>query len=59
VVFDNSRSGEPRDGQPPQPRLLIRMNHGKIVDSSSDALRQTPDWAKPIVAAALRLASDR
>lgn len=57
AVFDNSRSGDPRENQPPQPRLLLHMSNGQISGPTPENLRLTPDWAKPIVAAALRLAS--
>jgi hypothetical protein len=47
-VYDNSAEGDPRDGVAPQPRLLLHMKGGKIVDSGD--LTMTPDWAKPILA---------
>ncbi len=53
-VYDNSVEGDPEEGTPPQVRLVLHMVGGKIVDTES--LHRTPQWAKPIVAAALRLA---
>jgi predicted ABC-type ATPase len=52
-VFDNSEEGDPRRGIAPQPKLLVHMDHGKIVDSC--ILTTTPEWAKPILATAMRL----
>ena len=51
-VFDNSAEGDPAAGQTPMPKLVLRMEHGGIVEPKN--LRQTPDWAKPVVAAAQR-----
>jgi predicted ABC-type ATPase len=53
-VFDNSEEGDPRRGLAPRPRLLLHMNHGKIVDSCE--LTRTPEWAKPILVTAMKLA---
>jgi len=52
-VFDNSAEGDPRKGIAPQPRLLLHMDHGKIVEMCD--LTKTPDWAKPILATAMKL----
>ena len=54
-VYDNSVEGDPREGVAPQPRLLLHMKGGKIVNSCD--LTLTPDWAKPIVAMALRVSA--
>jgi predicted ABC-type ATPase len=51
-VFDNSTEADPSSGQTPMPRLILGMASGLIV--SPKDLSQTPEWAKPIVAAALR-----
>lgn len=53
-VFDNSEEGDPRRGLAPRPRLLLHMNHGKIVNSCD--LTRTPEWAKPILVTAMKLA---
>jgi len=53
-VYDNSEEGDPRRGLAPRPRLLLHMNHGKIVDSCD--LTGTPEWAKPILVTAMKLA---
>jgi len=52
-VYDNSAEADPATGQAPTPRLLLHLDHGKIVGPAD--LSQTPDWAKPIVAAALKV----
>ncbi len=52
-LFDNSEEGDPRKGVAPRPALLLHMDHGKIVEMCD--LRKTPDWAKPILATALKL----
>ncbi len=51
-VFDNSEEGDPRRGIAPRPRLLLHMNHWKIVDSCE--LTRTPEWAKPILVTAMK-----
>ena len=53
-VYDNSAEGDPAKGRAPEPRLLLNMEKGKI--KNADDLAATPDWAKPIVAAAMKLA---
>lgn len=54
-VYDNSADGDPKAGQPPQPRLLLHWQGGHIASPPVQALAATPDWAKPIIAAALKL----
>ena len=54
-VYDNSAEADPATGQAPAPRLVLHLAHGKIVGPAD--LSQTPHWAKPIVAAALKLHS--
>lgn len=51
-VFDNSADADPDTGATPQPRLVLHCLHGKV---KACDLKQTPDWAKSIVAAALQL----
>ena len=55
-VFDNSEEGDPRRGIAPRPRLLLHMDRGKIVDLCD--LTKTPQWAKPILATAMRLSAE-
>jgi predicted ABC-type ATPase len=52
-VYDNSAEADPAAGKVPKPKLLLHMENGKILNSRN--LRRTPDWAKPIVAAALKM----
>lgn len=52
-VHDNSREADPAAGEVPSPRLVFRMERGEIIGPPD--LSPTPNWAKPIVAAALKL----
>lgn len=51
-VYDNSVEAQPSAGDPPQPRLLLHMENGTIVEHCD--LSTVPEWAKPIVLTALR-----
>ncbi len=53
-VFDNSAPGDPRNGDTPQPWLVLHWKDGRIMAPSN--LKRTPDWAKPIVSQALKYA---
>lgn len=58
-VFDNSEERTAAGGKIPAPRLLLNWNGGSVVSpspSSIEEIEATPEWAKPIVAAALQLA---
>lgn len=50
-VYDNSASADPAKGQAPRPVLVLHLQDGEIVGPPD--LSATPEWAKPIVAAAL------
>lgn len=52
-VYDNSEEVDPNAGMAPEPKLLLQMASGKIVSLCD--LPSTPAWAKPILAAAIRL----
>ena len=52
-VYDNSADADPAAGKEPEPVLVLHMQRGKILDAAN--LGGTPAWAKPIVAAALKL----
>jgi predicted ABC-type ATPase len=52
-VFDNSFEADPERGMVPRPQLVLHLRRGRILGPSD--LRGTPDWAKPIVAAAMKL----
>jgi predicted ABC-type ATPase len=51
-VYDNSEDNDPALGREPRPTLLLRMSRGLITGGC--ALGETPEWAKPIVAAAMK-----
>jgi predicted ABC-type ATPase len=55
-VYDNSADADPDSGVVPRPRLLLHMRNSKVLGPRS--LARTPEWAKPIIAAALKLQSD-
>jgi predicted ABC-type ATPase len=50
-LFDNSKQADPHDGQRPRPELLLDIVGEKIVGPTD--LSKAPEWAKPIIAAAL------
>ena len=54
-VYDNSTDADPAAGKTPAPVLVLHMEQGTILGPPD--LSRAPDWAKPIVAAALKLAS--
>lgn len=49
---DNSADADPAAGKTPIPVLVLHVQRGKILNPRD--LAQTPDWAKPIVAAAIK-----
>jgi predicted ABC-type ATPase len=56
-LYDNSAEADPDTGRAPLPVLVLHLKLRKIVNPKD--LRRTPDWAKPIVAAALKLTAKR
>jgi predicted ABC-type ATPase len=56
-IYDNSAEGDPADGNTPVPALVLHTEHGRILNPND--LPQAPDWAKPIIAAALKLDWER
>ncbi len=50
-VYDNSVESDPTMGKTPRPKLVLHMEHGRILNLGD--LSMSPEWAKPIVAAAL------
>ena len=52
-VHDNSEEADPAAEEAPSLRLVLQMERAKILGPPN--LSRTPDWAKPIVAAALKL----
>jgi predicted ABC-type ATPase len=53
LLYDNSEEADPRTGSPPEPRLLLRLVQGKLRETCE--LARVPQWAKPILATALKL----
>ena len=58
-IFDNSEEGDPVTGTIPEPRLLLHWSRGAVVAPGFNNLKETPEWAKPIVAHALKLQRSR
>ncbi|PYM25269.1 MAG: ZTL protein [Candidatus Rokuibacteriota bacterium] len=50
-VYDNSEEADPHTGAAPEPMLVLHVVRGRVVGSCD--LTRTPEWAKPIVAAAV------
>ena len=57
LAYDNSNDADPDAGERPEPMLLLHMASGKIIDSCD--LQSIPEWAKPILATAFRIAEVR
>jgi len=56
-LYDNSREGDPDEGIAPSPELVMHAVNRRIVAPRSvrGLIAKTPQWAKPIVAASLKL----
>jgi predicted ABC-type ATPase len=52
-VYDNSAEADPAAGKTPRPRLLLEMK-GRKITAPAD-LSNAPEWAQPILAAAMQL----
>ncbi len=52
-VYDNSFEADPHTGRAPQPTLMLHLTKGKIVEMVD--LAETPQWAKALVAAAVKI----
>jgi predicted ABC-type ATPase len=52
-MYDNSAEADPAKRVEPRPILVLNMERGKIL--GPDDLSATPSWAKPVVAAAMKL----
>ena len=55
VLYDNSTDADPHAGNPPQPVKLLHCRDGEIMYRTASM----PEWAKPIAAVALGLASQK
>ncbi|PYX15451.1 MAG: ZTL protein [Acidobacteria bacterium] len=53
LLYDNSEEADPRTGMAPEPELVLRLVQGKVRETCE--LTRVPEWAKPILAAALKL----
>lgn len=52
IVYDNSVERNPEEGEAPEPRIILEMKSGRIrFVSPKEAI---PEWARPIVAAAIQ-----
>jgi predicted ABC-type ATPase len=54
-MYDNSEEADPAAGTAPQPRLILHMEQGRVMDFCD--LTIAPEWTKPILAAAIKLKS--
>ena len=52
-VYDNSFEANPHAGRAPQPILILHLANGRIVEMVE--LSNTPQWARALVAAALKI----
>ncbi len=50
-VYDNSQEADPHAGVAPKPKLILHLARAKIISSCD--LADTPEWAKPILRAAI------
>ncbi|HZS28417.1 MAG TPA: zeta toxin family protein [Candidatus Angelobacter sp.] len=53
LLYDNSEEADPKAGEMPEPRLILHLVQDKVPRLCD--LSQVPEWAKPIVAAAMKL----
>ena len=53
LVYDNSEDADPHTGKEPRPLLVLDFRRGKIVRLCDPV--QVPEWAKPIVVAAMKI----
>lgn len=51
-IFDNSVDADPAAGKQPTPRLVLDLERNVVLNPKD--LTNTPDWAKPVVAAVLK-----
>jgi predicted ABC-type ATPase len=56
-LYDNSVEADPDLGLEPEPKLIMHLDRGVILNPGD--LEATPAWARPIVAAAMKLAVER
>jgi predicted ABC-type ATPase len=51
IVYDNSEEADPHSGHAPKPKLILHAKKGKAMAWCD--LKRAPNWAKPILMAAL------
>lgn len=56
-VYDNSEEADPHSGRAPNPKLILHARKGKTLATCD--LKQAPQWAKPILMAALHAFATR
>ena len=56
-VYDNSADADPKLGTAPEPIIVLHCVHGKVEEMCD--LESAPEWAKPILAAALNATSSK
>lgn len=62
-VYDNTTEADPHKGVPPRPQLLLHWQRDRLGrpalkhPQDAAALASTPEWAKPVMMAALKAAS--
>jgi predicted ABC-type ATPase len=57
-VYDNSAEKDPDKGQAPEPKLVLSVTNRAIDFPGPDEVKDTPEWAKPIVVAAFKTILD-
>ena len=53
-VYDNSTEKDPDKGQAPEPKLVLSVTNCAIDFPGPDEVKDTPEWAKPVVVAAFK-----
>jgi predicted ABC-type ATPase len=51
IIYDNSEEADPHSGSTPRPKLILHAGKGKVMTMYD--LKRAPNWAKPILMAAL------
>ena len=54
-LTDNSFEADPHAGRAPQPTVILHLAKGRIVKMVE--LSQTPQWARALVAAAVKIST--
>lgn len=53
-AYDNSAEKDPDKGQAPEPKLVLSVTNRAIDFPGANEVKDTPEWAKPIVVAAFK-----